>query len=73
MSRFREALRLLPEFADAHNNLGTAFIEQGEFEEAANQFQTALRLRPDFASAQQNLARHLLLENWTNTPRDSDH
>jgi tetratricopeptide (TPR) repeat protein len=56
---FREAIRLEPELAGAHNNLGCALAALGRFEEAGAAFREAVRLRPDYAEARRNLARCL--------------
>jgi serine/threonine-protein kinase len=53
---FREAVRLQPDFPEAHYNLGLALKGQGKLPEAIAEFQEALRLRPDFPQAKQNLA-----------------
>jgi superkiller protein 3 len=51
------ALQLMPDSAEAYNNLGIALASQGELEKATDQFQQALRLQPGFVDAQQNLAK----------------
>jgi Flp pilus assembly protein TadD len=53
----KEALRLKPDFAEAHNNLGTALHRMGRIEEAISQYQEALRLKPESEEARANLAR----------------
>jgi FkbM family methyltransferase len=47
----REAVRLQPEWPDAHFNLGHALLSQGELHAAARAFIEAIRLRPDYAQA----------------------
>lgn len=56
---FREALRIKPDYAEAHNDLGIAFATQGMFEEAAKSFQEAVRLKPADALSHSNLASAL--------------
>src|SRR5262245_28323964 len=46
---FRSALRLKPDFAEAHNALGLALGQQGQLDAAINSFREAVRLRADFA------------------------
>ena len=50
-----EALRLKPDSAGAHNDLGVALWTLGHIEEAVTQYNEALRLWPNFAEAQFNL------------------
>jgi tetratricopeptide (TPR) repeat protein len=53
---FTEAVRLDPEFADAHNNLGAAYADQGELPQAAGEFQKTIDLEPEHRLALANLA-----------------
>jgi tetratricopeptide (TPR) repeat protein len=48
---FRQALALRPDFADAWNELGYAFRNQGRYPESLDAYHEALRLRPDFPEA----------------------
>jgi tetratricopeptide (TPR) repeat protein len=50
-----EAVRLAPENADAHNNLGVWYEDGGELAKAADQFELALRSKPDDPEAHSNL------------------
>ena len=60
MSQYQEALRLKPDYAEAHNNLGLALQDQGcMLAEAVSQYQEALRLKPDYAEAHNNLGNAL--------------
>jgi predicted O-linked N-acetylglucosamine transferase (SPINDLY family) len=54
-TNYQQALRLRPEAAGAHNNLGNIFLRQGKLPEAIESFRQALRCKPDFAQAYGNL------------------
>jgi tetratricopeptide (TPR) repeat protein len=48
VAHFQAALRLRPDYADAHYNLGIALANQpGNMPEALRHFEAALKLRPD--------------------------
>jgi tetratricopeptide (TPR) repeat protein len=49
------ALRIKPDFAEAHYNLGIALVQAGRVPEAIGHYEQALRIRPDFADAHYNL------------------
>jgi tetratricopeptide (TPR) repeat protein len=55
VASYREALRLRPNYPEAHNNLGAAQRYQGQLDEAVASYREALRLRPDYADAHNNL------------------
>ena len=44
---YREAIRLKPDYAEAHNNLGIALMAQGKHDEAIVAYREAIRLKPD--------------------------
>jgi len=46
--QYEQALRLYPDFADAHINLGDAMLQSGRIQEAIGHYEQALRLKPDF-------------------------
>ncbi len=52
---FRQAVRMNPSYANAHNNLGNALKAQGLADEAMACYQQALRLDPNHANAHNNL------------------
>jgi FkbM family methyltransferase len=52
----REAVRLEPHRAEAHNHLGVVLAQQHQFGPAEASFRRALELRPSDAEAHQNLA-----------------
>lgn len=52
---FRQALRLSPDFADAHNQMGATLHAQGDFGTAIGCYNRAIALSPDYAEAYNNL------------------
>jgi hypothetical protein len=52
---FRDALRLDPAYANAHNNLGNVLLAQGRTEEAIHEFREVVRLQPGSDAAKKNL------------------
>lgn len=50
------AVRIEPARPEAHDMLGSAFEEVGEWSEALDQFRLALRAQPDYIDARYNLA-----------------
>ncbi len=55
IAELREAIRLRPDDAVAHNNLGWNLASQGKTDEAIAEYRKAIRLRPDYAVAHNNL------------------
>ena len=55
IAKYREAIRIQPNYADAHNNLGHALVSQGRIEESIAHYQEALRIKPKYAEAHNNL------------------
>lgn len=58
-AHLEEALRLKPQYAEAHSNLGSLLQAQGRLGEAIDQFRRALRLNPDDAHVHFNLGNAL--------------
>jgi Flp pilus assembly protein TadD len=51
----QEALRLKPDYAEAHYNLGVALDKLGRLDEAQDRFRRALALKPDYVQAHINV------------------
>ncbi|HZE22125.1 MAG TPA: tetratricopeptide repeat protein [Desulfobaccales bacterium] len=63
VAHYTAALRLQPDFAQAHYNLGVALGAQGKLNQAAAQYRAALRFKPDFAEACNNLGEILAAQD----------
>src|SRR2546425_149811 len=46
---FREAIRINPNYAEAHNSLGSAFQDQGKLDDAIVEYREAIRIDPNLA------------------------
>ena len=55
IDHYEQALRIKPDYAEAHDNLGIALAQTGKIEEAIAHYEQALRIKPDFAEAHYNL------------------
>ena len=53
----KRALEIDPGNIEAHNNLGVALIQKGQWDGAVYQFQEVVRLKPDYEGAQNNLQK----------------
>ncbi len=51
----KQAARKNPDDAEAHNNLGVAYVNLGMYKEAIEAFKQAIRIDPDFVEAHCNL------------------
>jgi Flp pilus assembly protein TadD len=49
------ALKLNPDIAEAHHNLGYIYLNQNRLDEAVTEFVTALKINPNYAEARHNL------------------
>ena len=52
---YEEAVKLKPDYVDAHNNMGVYLKEIGEINKAVISYQKAIKLKPDYAMAHNNL------------------
>jgi len=58
-AEYRESLRLNPDSAPTHYNIGLVFSAQGKYQQAAAEFQNAIGLDPNHAGAHNNLGAML--------------
>jgi tetratricopeptide (TPR) repeat protein len=56
VDHLQEAVKLRPDYADAHFNLGSVLFQQGKIEQAITQWRKAIELRPRDAEAHRNVA-----------------
>jgi len=56
IAHYSEALRINPQYAEVHDNLGIALSNEGETEKARAHFREAIRLDPEHTMAHYNLA-----------------
>jgi superkiller protein 3 len=68
---YEEALRLRPDSAEVHCNLGSFLLQVGKLPEAVEQFEQALRISPEYVEAHFNLG--LALEKLGRTPETIEH
>jgi tetratricopeptide (TPR) repeat protein len=62
IKHYLEALRLKPDYVEAHNSLGVAFARKGNVDMALKHFQKALQINPNFSYARDNLKKALLFQ-----------
>ncbi len=55
MEMYQQSLRINPNNADAHINIGNAVLQLGQVAKAREEYQKAAQLRPGFAEAHHNL------------------
>ena len=60
MEHYRAALRLKPDYFEAHTNLGIALADAGRWPEAIAEYEQAVRLGPGFAQTHYNLGNAFL-------------
>lgn len=58
---FEKAVKMYPDFTEAHNNLGTSYLMQGAPEKSLAEFERAIALDPKGIDAYDNLSLALLL------------
>ena len=62
---YQQALRIDPDYANAHESLGNALVQLGRLPEANVQYQQALRIKPDDPETHYNLGTAFTLEGKT--------
>ena len=62
-----EALRLRPDWAEAHNSLGITLQALSRLDEAVAAYRRAIELKPDYAAARINLANALMDQGQLDT------
>jgi len=60
IAHYREAVRLKPDYFEAHNNLGIALANTGHWPEAIAEYEAAVRLGPAFSQTHYNLGNAFL-------------
>jgi len=55
MEMYQQSLRINPNNAEAHLNMGNALLQSGQLAGARDEYQEAVSLRPNFAEAHHNL------------------
>ena len=56
------AIKIKPDYALAHYNLGIALVAEGKNEEATSHYKMAIKLKPDYDEAHYNLGVTLVAE-----------
>ena len=59
VTTYKKVLKIKPDYAEAHGNMGIAYKTLGKLEAAIVSYRDAIRLKPDYAEAHSNLAAAL--------------
>ena len=59
ISSYGKAIKLKPNYAEAHNNLGNALINRGDPGRAIDSYKRAIKIKPDYAEAHNNIGNAL--------------
>jgi tetratricopeptide (TPR) repeat protein len=55
ITEFKKAIKINPNYADAHNYLGLAYSKKGMLDKAISEYKKAIKIKPDYALAHLNL------------------
>jgi len=55
IAKFRKAIEINPDYAEAHYNLGVAYSMKGMYDEEVAEYRKAIELHPNYAEAHYNL------------------
>ena len=55
IENYKKALKIKPDYADAYNNMGNVFQDQGNQEAALKSYKQAIKIKPDYADAYYNM------------------
>ncbi|MDA8770753.1 tetratricopeptide repeat protein, partial [Planktomarina temperata] len=56
---YKHALKIKPDFAEAHYNMGVVLQDKGELDAAIDSYKQALKIKPDYAEAHNNMGNAL--------------
>ena len=56
---YKQALKIKPDYAEAHNNMGNALQDKGELDAAIESCKQALKIKSDYAAAHYNIGNAL--------------
>jgi len=59
---YKKAIKINPNYADAHNNLGNLYLERARFKEAFNEYRKALKMAPNHPILLNNIGNVLQLQ-----------
>ena len=59
IARYEDAIRLKPDYVDAHNSLGLVLAHAGRFRDAIGHYEDALRIQPNQAKVHNNFGNAL--------------